>query len=193
MSYRLGIDVGGTNTDAVILDKDDSVVSKSKRPTTGDVSTGIKEAVDAVLTESGIGPSEIIHSMLGTTHSTNAIVERKGLSKIGVVRLCAPSGLALPPFLDWPSDIIPHIGNHYRMVKGGYEYNGALISVADKEEIKEALGSLKEKNIGFTDVTNVNTGSLKALLRKRIEAGNEVPFEELGVYQWKKALVKINP
>ncbi|MCK5095182.1 MAG: hydantoinase/oxoprolinase family protein, partial [Spirochaetes bacterium] len=69
MSYRLGIDVGGTNTDAVILDKDDSVVSKCKRPTTEDVSTGIKEAVDAVLSESGIDSSEIIHAMLGTTHS----------------------------------------------------------------------------------------------------------------------------
>jgi N-methylhydantoinase A/oxoprolinase/acetone carboxylase beta subunit len=49
MSYKLGIDVGGTNTDAVILDKANSVVAKCKRPTTEDVSGGIREAVAPVL------------------------------------------------------------------------------------------------------------------------------------------------
>ncbi len=180
MNYRLGIDVGGTNTDAVILDKDDSVVSKCKRPTTEDVSTGIKEAVDAVLSESGIDSSEIIHAMLGTTHSTNAIVERKGLSKIGVIRLSAPSGLAIPPLMDWPPDIIPHIGNHYKIVKGGYEYNGLPISAADKDEIKEALGSLKEKNIEALAVSCVFSpvNNDQELLVKELAAeifGNDFP------------------
>jgi len=131
----------------VILDNDESVVAKCKRPTTEDISTGIKEVVDGVLSASKIESSDIIHSMLGTTHSTNAIVERKGLARIGVIRLCAPSGLAIPPFLDWPSDILHHIGNLQKMVKGGYEYNGTPISAPDKYEIREALISLKEKNI----------------------------------------------
>jgi len=119
MSYRLGIDVGGTNTDAVILDEKNRVKVKCKRPTTEDVSTGINEAVDSVLGESGIDPAEIVHAMLGTTHSTNAIVERKGLARAGIIRLGAPSGIAVPPFLDWPDDIIRHIGRHYRIVHGG--------------------------------------------------------------------------
>lgn len=59
MSYRLGIDVGGTNTDAVILDRNDKVVSKCKRPTTEDISMGIKEAVDVVLRESKVDPGKI--------------------------------------------------------------------------------------------------------------------------------------
>jgi len=147
MSYRLGIDVGGTNTDAVILGTHDRVVSKSKRPTTEDISSGIKEAVEAVLSESRIEPSSIIHAMLGTTHCTNAIVERKGLSSVGVIRLGAPSGLAIPPHLDWPPDIISHIGKHYKIVKGGYEYSGVPISKTDREEIIEALAALKKKDI----------------------------------------------
>ena len=49
MSYRLGIDVGGTNTDAVVLDARDRVVAKCKRPTSEDVSTGIRESVQGVL------------------------------------------------------------------------------------------------------------------------------------------------
>ena len=147
MSYRLGIDVGGTNTDAVILDKNDKVVSKCKKPTTEDISTGIKEAVDAVFQESKIDPAMIVHAMLGTTHSTNAIVERKGLARMGIVRLGAPSGLAVPPYADWPEDVISHIGKHYRIVKGGYEYNGTPLSSPDKDEIQKALDALKKEKI----------------------------------------------
>lgn len=147
MSYRLGIDVGGTNTDAVLLDKDDSVVAKCKRPTTEDVSTGIKEVVDAVLAESKIDPQHIEHAMLGTTHSTNAIVERKGLSRVGIIRLGAPSGLAVPPFVDWPSDILSYIGKNHRIVGGGFEYNGRIISSPDEDEIQQALLFLREKEI----------------------------------------------
>ena len=147
MSYRLGIDVGGTNTDAVILDKNDKVVSKCKKPTTEDISTGIKEAVDAVFQESKIDPAMIVHAMLGTTHSTNAIVERKGLARMGIVRLGAPSGLAVPPYVDWPEDVISHIGKHYRIVKGGYEYNGTPLSSPDKDEIQKALDALKKEKI----------------------------------------------
>jgi len=147
VTYRLGIDVGGTNTDAVILDINDRVVSKSKRPTSEDVSSGIREAVEAVLDESAIDPHSIVHSMLGTTHATNAIVERRGLSKVGVIRLCAPSGLGIPPFLEWPKDIIPHLGRHFQLVKGGYEYNGVPISLPDRDEIRSALETLHEEQI----------------------------------------------
>ena len=55
-----------------------------------------------VLEESGIDPAGILHAMLGTTHSTNAIVERQGLAVVGIIRLCAPSGLSVPPYIDWP-------------------------------------------------------------------------------------------
>jgi len=147
MSYRLGIDVGGTNTDAVIMDIDDRVVAKCKRPTTEDISSGIRQAVDGVLAGCSVKPTEIIHAMLGTTHSTNAIVERKGLCRVGIIRLGAPSGLAVPPFIEWPQDLIKHIGKNYYLAKGGYEYNGRQISTPDKEEIKRALYEFKEKNI----------------------------------------------
>jgi len=155
MSYRLGIDVGGTNTDAVILDKNDKVVSKCKKPTTEDISTGIKEAVDAVFQESKIDPAMIVHAMLGTTHSTNAIVERKGLARMGIVRLGAPSGLSVPPYVDWPEDVISHIGKNYRIVRGGYEYNGTPLSSPDKDEIQKALDALKKEKIEALAVSGV--------------------------------------
>jgi N-methylhydantoinase A/oxoprolinase/acetone carboxylase beta subunit len=147
MSLRLGIDVGGTNTDAVILDTNDRVLAKAKRPTSEDISTGIQQAVDAVLQESRIDVGTIAHAMLGTTHSTNAIVERKGLSRVGVIRMSAPSGLAIPAYLDWPADIVPHLGRSFHVLKGGYEYNGALLNTPDEAEIREALHSLEKDKI----------------------------------------------
>jgi N-methylhydantoinase A/oxoprolinase/acetone carboxylase beta subunit len=143
MKYRLGIDVGGTNTDAVILDENHQVVAKCKRPTSEDISTGINQAVETVLKESAVAPSAIQHAMLGTTHATNAIVERKGLAKVGVLRLGAPCGLALPPMMDWPEDMPDYIGNHHKMAKGGFEYDGKLISEPDAVEIETALQELK--------------------------------------------------
>ena len=139
MSLRLGIDVGGTNTDAVILDEKDEVRAKAKRFTSVDISSGIKEAVDSVIEKSGIDPAQIGHAMLGTTHATNAIVERKGLSRVGIIRLGAPSGLSLPPMMDWPQDIVACIGQAYRIVKGGYEYSGKPIWATDEEEVKQGL------------------------------------------------------
>ena len=147
MKYRLGIDVGGTNTDAVILDPENRVLAKCKRPTSEDISTGIGEAVAEVLKISEIDPGSIKNAMLGTTHATNAIVERKGLSRVGVLRIGAPSGMAIPPMLDWPQDMPDFVGRHYRMVRGGYEFNGALIAEPDRAEMERALKELKGESI----------------------------------------------
>lgn len=145
MRYRLGIDVGGTNTDAVILDEANTVIAKCKEATTEDVSEGIKKAVDKVLVDSQVGPEKIADAMLGTTHATNAIIERKGLSKVGVLRLSSPSGHGIPPFIEWPEDLLEPLGFSFEIVKGGYEYNGALISGTDTTEIREALERIREK------------------------------------------------
>ncbi len=144
MRYRLGIDVGGTNTDAVILDDKNAVIAKCKEATTPDVSSGITRAVEQVLSQSKIDPSHIADAMLGTTHATNAIIERKGLSRVGVIRLSGPSGFGIPPFIEWPEDLLDTLNYTYQIVKGGYEYNGALISDTDEDEIRASLLAIKE-------------------------------------------------
>ena len=78
--YKLGIDVGGTNTDAVLIDENLNVAAAVKSPTSEDISSGIMNAVDAVLEQSGVDRAAISQAMLGTTQCTNAIVERKGLA-----------------------------------------------------------------------------------------------------------------
>jgi N-methylhydantoinase A/oxoprolinase/acetone carboxylase beta subunit len=142
-AYRLGIDVGGTNTDAVILDTTNRVIAKAKSPTTADVTTGIVNALQAVLTASQLSPQSIGYAMLGTTHCTNAIVTRRGLSRVGVLRLGAPATRAVAPLLTWPTDLRQLVCAHSFVLHGGHEYNGEPIAPLDLQEVRSALRRLK--------------------------------------------------
>ena len=49
MQYKIGIDIGGTNTDAVLLNNKNEILAKTKMSTSQDVSTGIEQALSEVL------------------------------------------------------------------------------------------------------------------------------------------------
>ena len=102
---RLGIDVGGTNTDAVIMDAADRVIAKAKVPCTPDITGGIMAAIDTVLQAPGVEPRRITHVMLGTTHATNAVLERRKLRRVAVVRLGGPATHSIRPMFEWPKDL----------------------------------------------------------------------------------------
>ena len=72
---RIGIDVGGTHTDAVVLDEQD-VVASTKVLTSANVKDGIVNALDEVLSESKVDRAAIAAVMIGTTQFTNAVIER---------------------------------------------------------------------------------------------------------------------
>lgn len=103
--YRIGIDVGGTNTDAVILDEKNQVIAETKQATTKDIYSGILAALKEVLTLSQINRAEVKQAMLGTTQCTNAIVERKNLAQTAILRIGAPATVAVPPMVDWAEDL----------------------------------------------------------------------------------------
>ena len=103
--YKLGIDVGGTNTDAVLVDENRAVVADIKYPTSADIYDGILGAMRTVLEVSGVDPAQIHQAMLGTTQCTNAIVERKNLAPIGILRIGAPATTGIRPMVDWSEDI----------------------------------------------------------------------------------------
>lgn len=143
--YKIGIDVGGTNTDCVLVNKNNKIIAKTKQPTTPDISSGIEAAMKAVLETSTISPSEIQYVMLGTTHCTNAIVERKHLNKVGIIRICKPASQMVPPLSGFPDDLKSILGNHVYMVKGGFEFDGRPIHPLDEDEIREVLEKMKGK------------------------------------------------
>ena len=125
--WRLGIDVGGTNTDAVLIDEDLNVVAAVKNPTSGDIYNGIMGAVDAVLADSGVDRAQIGQAMLGTTQCTNAIVERKGLAPIAILRIGAPASVGIPPMVDWAQDIAA-VSVDAAIIEGGFEYDGKRLA-----------------------------------------------------------------
>ena len=144
--YKLGINVGGTNTDAVLIDENLQVAASVKQQTTEDVYGGILAAVRAVLKESGVNPSEIRQAMLGTTQCTNAIVQRKGLAPIGILRIGAPAALGIPPMVDWAEDLKTVVVDT-AMVGGGFEYDGKELAPFDEEAARDFFLGLKEKNV----------------------------------------------
>ena len=132
---RVGIDVGGTNTDAVVLDRDNTILARTKRRTSANVTTGMREALTDVLAQLGDRQSRIGRSMLGTTHATNAIVERRGLGRVGVVRIGAPATTAVPPLSTWPPELASRVAVDTVIVRGGYLIDGYPIAPFDRDAV----------------------------------------------------------
>ncbi len=166
--FRIGIDVGGTNTDAVIMG-DGKVLTGVKTATTEDIMSGIIESLRMALDNTGIDGNEISSVMIGTTHFTNAVVERKHLSKTAAVRLCLPAAQCLPPMVDWPDDIREAVGNSYWMAKGGNEFDGREISQIDETELKDIAREIGNKGIGSVALCSVFSPVNDAMEKQAME------------------------
>ncbi len=151
---RIGIDVGGTNTDAVVMDGA-TVIAGVKAATTGDVMTGVVNALKAVLEASKMEASAIDVVMIGTTHFTNAVVQRRDLAKTAAVRLGLPATASLPPMVDWPEDLKVAIGGTGYLAHGGNEFDGRVISPIDEAELLGIAEDIKSKGINTIAITSV--------------------------------------
>jgi N-methylhydantoinase A/oxoprolinase/acetone carboxylase beta subunit len=153
LDVRLGIDVGGTNTDAVVLDHDERLLARTKVPTTPDVSSGIATAIAGALSGAGEAASRITHAMLGTTHATNAVLERRHLRRVAVLRLGAPATLAIRPLFGWPEDLRSTISAGEAIVAGGFEFDGREIVPLDTEAIARFASSVEGRADGIAIVS----------------------------------------
>jgi N-methylhydantoinase A/oxoprolinase/acetone carboxylase beta subunit len=146
---RIGIDVGGTNTDAVLIDGE-KVVSAIKFPTTADVMQGVVNAIGHVVKAQPAGASPVDAVMIGTTHFTNAVVERARLERVAAIRIAMPAGASLPPMIDWPDDLRESVDPLSFMVHGGHEYDGRPLVPLARDEIRDA--AMKIRDAGITSV-----------------------------------------
>jgi N-methylhydantoinase A/oxoprolinase/acetone carboxylase beta subunit len=134
---RIGIDVGGTNTDAVLLDGT-QVVHAVKTPTTEDIMGGIKAALADLRADARVAAMPVDAVMIGTTHFTNAVVQRRDLVKIAALRIGLPASASLPPFCDWPEDLAELVRGRVFMLEGGHEFDGRPIVPLDEKGVREA-------------------------------------------------------
>lgn len=130
----LGIDVGGTHTDAVIIDSK-GVVNSVKVPTDQDnLLKCVFEALDEVLNNYSVEQIEKIN--LSTTLTTNAIVENKG-EKVGLFIIPGPG----------VNPIEMMIGEENIVLSGYIDHRGRVVSQINSEEVKQGIARLQEKGI----------------------------------------------
>lgn len=151
---RIGIDVGGTNTDAALL-RGGKVLATIKTATTADVTGGVANAIRAVLEGSGVAGAEVGAIMIGTTHFLNAVVEGRQLRKVGILRLCGRATRALPPMIDWPERLRAIVDGGAALVSGGVQFDGAAIAPLDAGEIRAACRVWRDAGIGAVAISSV--------------------------------------
>ncbi len=130
MKYCIGIDTGGTYTDAVLLEESTGkVVHWAKKPTTHhDVSLGVGNALSALFTEE-IQAKDVVSLSVSTTLATNAIVENRG-ARVGLFVLGYVRHFKLP--------VVANI-----FLKGGHDITGKEEQPLDVESLIDTLQSLK--------------------------------------------------
>ncbi|CAF1326807.1 unnamed protein product [Rotaria sp. Silwood1] len=153
--YVIGVDVGGTNTgecrllmcrclyckfyiDAVLLqiesNQSPKVVATAKTVTSSDIFSGMLHALHQVIND-----IEVAAIMIGTTHFINALLQRRGLAKVCIIRICGPTTHAIPPMTNWPQDLketVIEVDGLTAFVSGGYFFDGSEISSLNEEKIR---------------------------------------------------------
>ena len=135
---RIGIDVGGTNTDAVLLENG-RVVHAVKTPTTEDVMAGILTALAELAGHPDVARGAIDGVVIGTTHFVNAVVQRRDLAQVAAVRIGLPASASLPPFCDWPEDLAQCVRGEVFMLEGGHDYDGRPIVPFDETGMRKSV------------------------------------------------------
>lgn len=151
---HIGIDVGGTNTDAVLM-AGRSVLAEAKTATTPDVTSGIVTAISSLRDQHRFEATAIDGVMIGTTHFINALVEASRLTRTAAVRLCLPATAAVPPLIDWPRRLVDAIGGHVYLCRGGHEFDGRAISELDLDELRRVAEDLATKNVRSVAISSV--------------------------------------
>jgi N-methylhydantoinase A/acetone carboxylase, beta subunit len=151
---HIGIDVGGTNTDAVLMDGRHTLAGV-KKSTSEDVTSGIVQAIEALRAEHEFDGREISAVMIGTTHFINALVQAKRLAPTAALRLGLPATKALPPLIDWPAPLVEAISARSYLAHGGYEFDGRPISPLDPDELRRHAADMKANGIRSVAISSV--------------------------------------
>jgi len=136
---KIGIDVGGTHTDGVLIEN--TRILKSVKVKTQDP---IIDGIAHVLSKFNADASHIV---IGTTKATNAILEGKNLAKVGLIRLSGKHGACYPPGSFWPEHLLQAIDLEWESVSGGYECDGREISPLKDAECRSAIYQLLQKGV----------------------------------------------
>ena len=186
MTYRLGVDVGGTFTDLLLFDEDTGNFWRHKTPSTPhDSSEGILNGVQAITAEAGVAAKDIAYFLHGTTVATNAVLEGKG-SRVGLIvtegyrdimqiaRSFVPGGLAA--WIVWPKPQPLAALEDTLEVPGRMDADGKEVRPLDENAVRATLEKLKAQGIEALTVSLINA-YVNGAQEKRI---GEIAAEILG-------------
>lgn len=157
--FRVGVDVGGTNSDCVILNPLESeaphrgIRSTYKTPTTANVTEGIVKAIEGAISQcDGFSRDSIAAVMIGTTSFINAVIQadENSLRKVALFRICGPYSKENPAFLDFPPILKRIVSGHVSYLDGGLEFDTREIMPLNEEQVREECRKVKAK--GLTDI-----------------------------------------
>ena len=151
---RIGIDVGGTNTDAVLMDGV-TVLAATKATTSSDVTSGIVGALDGLQSQRSFDPAAVQAVMIGTTHFINALVEARRLVPTAALRLGLPATASLPPMVDWPERLVSAVEGRSYLAHGGHEFDGRHISELDEDELRRHAADMAAHGIRSVAISSV--------------------------------------
>jgi len=166
MGFRLGVDVGGTFTDLLLLDDATGAFWRHKTPSTPhDSSEGILNGLEAICAETGIRPSDIEVFLHGTTVATNAVLEGKG-ARVGLIttegyrqimqiaRSFVPGGLA--GWIVWPKpEPLAKLEDTVE-IKGRMDAQGHEVRPLDEVDIRRQVERLKARGVEALTVSLIN-------------------------------------
>jgi N-methylhydantoinase A/oxoprolinase/acetone carboxylase beta subunit len=171
----IGIDVGGTNTDAVLMDGV-RVLAGVKASTSDDVTSGIVGALTDLQARHPFAPADIKAVMIGTTHFINALVEARRLAPTAALRLALPATGSLPPMVDWPDRLVKALSGRAYLAHGGHEFDGRHIAELDADEVRRHAADMVAHGVRTVAISSVFS-PVNAEFEQRAA---EILTEELG-------------
>ena len=186
MSYRLGVDVGGTFTDLLLVDEADGSTYMAKVPSTPeDSSRGVLNGITAICERASIDPQQISHVMHGTTVATNAILTGTG-ARVGLVttqgyrqilqiaRSFVPGGLGGWVIYQRAEPMAPLELTVEAAERVGAD--GRVVHPLDEAKLRDSLQELRARGIEALTVSLINS-YVNDVHEQRIGeiAGEELP------------------
>lgn len=186
MTYRLGVDVGGTFTDVLLINEETGDTYRAKTSSTPeDQSVGVLRGIERVCEEAGVTLSQVTEILHGTTVATNAILEGKG-ARVGllttrgfrqvlqIARSFVPGGLA--GWIIWPKPEPLAALEDTVEVTERIASSGEVVTELDEDDVRRALRVLAKQGVEALSVSLINAYANSAHERRIGEiAAEELP------------------
>lgn len=167
MTYRLGVDVGGTFTDILLVNEESGETFRAKTSSTpADQSIGVLRGIEHACRLAGIGLEQVGDVLHGTTVATNAILESKG-ARVGLVttdgfrqvlqiaRSFVPGGLA--GWIIWPKPEPLAALEDTVEVRGRMGSKGEIVTPLDEDDVRVQLRKLSQQGVEALSVSLINS------------------------------------